>query len=96
MIEPNPEGGGDTNRVAAAELAAAGVQVLDTPGAFRLSHEKSLVVDDRVAFIMTHNLTRSSFAKNREFEAISEDKAVVEEVTKVFDADWERREPDLS
>ena len=96
MIEPNPEGGGDTNRVAAAELAAAGVQVRDTPSAFRLSHEKSLVVDDRVAFIMTHNLTRSSFAKNREFEAISEDKAVVEEVTQVFDADWERREPDLS
>ena len=96
MIEPNPEGGGDTNRVAAAELAAAGVQVRDTPSAFRLSHEKSLVVDDRVAFIMTHNLTRSSFAKNREFEAISEDKAVVEEVAKVFDADWERREPDLS
>ena len=31
MIEPNPEGGGDTNRVAAAELAAAGVQVRDTP-----------------------------------------------------------------
>ena len=72
------------------------MQVRDTPSAFRLSHEKSLVVDDRVAFIMTHNLTRSSFAKNREFEAISEDKAVVEEVTKVFDADWERREPDLS
>ena len=96
MIEPNPEGGGDTNRVAAAELAAAGVQVRDTPSAFRLSHEKSLVVDDRVAFIMTHNLTRSSFAKNREFEAISEDKAVVEEVAEVFDADWERREPDLS
>ncbi len=96
MIEPNPEGGGDTNRVAAQELAAAGVQVLDTPSAFRLSHEKSLVVDDRVAFIMTHNLTRSSFAKNREFEAISEEEAVVEEVAQVFDADWDRREPDLS
>lgn len=96
MIEPNPEGGGDTNRVAAEELAAAGVQVRDTPSAFRLSHEKSLVVDDRVAYIMTHNLTRSSFTKNREFEVISEDKAVVEEVVQVFDADWDRREPDLS
>lgn len=95
LIEPNPEGSDDSNRAAAAELAAAGVHVRDTPSAFRLSHEKSLVVDDRLAFIMTHNLTRSSFGKNREFEAISDDPAVVAEVAQVFDADWERREPDL-
>ncbi len=96
LIEEAPFGGGETNALAALELAAAGVQVRARPPAFVYSHEKSLVVDDRRAYIMTHNLTNSSFNRNREYMAIVEDPAVVAEVAQVFDADWERMEPDLS
>jgi cardiolipin synthase len=96
LIEEEPFGGGDTNALAVQELAAVGVQVRARPDVFVYSHEKSLVVDDRRAYIMTHNLTNSSFNRNREYMAIVEDPAVVAEVAQVFDADWERVEPDLS
>ena len=96
MIEPEPEGGGDSNRLAFEELRSAGIDVRNTPGAFRLSHEKSLVVDDQRAYIMTHNLTYSSFNKNREYRVEVDDLALVTEVAQVFDDDWSRRQPDLS
>ncbi len=96
IMEQEPFGGADSNALAGQALAAAGVQVRDRPGAFVYSHEKSLVVDDRRAYIMTHNLTNSSFNRNREYMAIVEDPAVVQEVAQVFDADWERVDPDLA
>lgn len=96
LIEEQPYGGGETNALAAQALRDAGVDVRARPGVFVYSHEKSLVVDDRRAYIMTHNLTNSSFNRNREYLAIVEDPAVVAEVTQVFDADWERVAPDLS
>ncbi|MCB0253782.1 MAG: hypothetical protein KDI55_08640 [Anaerolineae bacterium] len=96
MIEPEPQGGGESNRAAFEELRSAGIDVRNTPSAFRFSHEKSLVVDDRRAHIMTHNLTYSSFNKNREYEVIVDDPALVAEVARVFDDDWSRRAPDLT
>lgn len=96
LIEEAPFGGGETNALAAQALRTAGVDVRGRPGAFVYSHEKSLVVDDRRAFIMTHNLTRSSFERNREYAVIVDDPTVVAEVAQVFDADWARVEPDLS
>lgn len=96
ILEEEPFGGGDSNLLAKQALEAAGVQVRARPGAFVYSHEKSLVVDDRRAYIMTHNLTNSSFNRNREYMAIVEDPDVVAEVARVFDADWERVEPDLA
>ena len=96
IIEEQPFGGGETNALASQELTAGGVQVRARPDSFVYSHEKSLVVDDRRAYIMTHNLTNSSFNRNREYMAIVEDPAVVAEVTQVFDADWERVGPDLA
>ena len=95
MIEPEPEGGGESNSAAFEELRSAGINVRNTPSTFRFSHEKSLVVDDRRAHIMTHNLTYSSFNKNREYEVIVDDPALVAEVAQVFDDDWSRRAPDL-
>ncbi|MEZ4767119.1 MAG: phospholipase D-like domain-containing protein [Caldilineales bacterium] len=96
MIEPEPQGGGESNRAAFEELRSAGIDVRNTPSAFRFSHEKSLVVDDRRAHIMTHNLTFSSFNRNREYEVIVDDPALVAEVAQVFDDDWSRRVADLA
>lgn len=96
QIEEAPFGGGESNRLAAEELQAAGVQLRNAPAAFVYSHEKSLVVDDRRAFVMTFNLTNSSFGRNREYGVILDDPALVEEVAAVFDADWESLEPDLA
>lgn len=96
LLEPEPFGGGDSNRLAAEKLRSSGVEVRNAPAAFRFSHEKSLVIDERRAWVMTFNLTPSSFHQNREYGAIVDDPELVEEIIQVFEADWERRQPELS
>ncbi|HIC93922.1 MAG TPA: DNA-binding protein, partial [Anaerolineae bacterium] len=95
MLEEDPYGYGD-NEAVFADLQAAGVQVKWANPAFRLTHEKSIVVDGRMALIMTLNQTHSAFTRNREFGVITSDPADVAEIVAVFEADWERRAPVLS
>jgi len=95
MLEEDPYGYGD-NEAVFADLQAAGVQVKWANPTFRLTHEKSIVVDGRMALIMTLNQTHSAFTRNREFGVITSDPADVAEIVAVFEADWERRAPVLS
>ncbi len=95
LIEPEPFGGGESNRRAARELQQSGVEVRFTSRAFRYTHQKSLIVDDRAGVIMTMNLTYSSFTRNREYGVITYNPAHIAEMRTVFKADWERVPPDL-
>ncbi len=68
------------------QLTAGGVSAVKSTTKFSITHEKAFVVDNQKAFVMTMNLTNN--AQNmRDFGVISEDPAVVAEITKVFDAD---------
>ena len=96
LVEPDPFGGGPASRDDVAKLRAAGVQVRDGNPTFRYTHQKSVVIDDAVALIMTLNLTPSSFTKNREHGVIDTDPARVAEIARVFDADWARRDVAVS
>ena len=58
--------------------------------AFRLTHEKSLMLDRSSAYIMTMNLTHSSFTSNREFGMLDTDPADVAADEAIFEADWNR------
>lgn len=90
IIEQNPTGDGAENRKTFDRLQAGGVSVRWAPAArYRLTHEKSLVVDDRRALIGTFNFTASSFRSNREYGLLLTDPALVEEIAAVFDRDWE-------
>lgn len=95
MLERNPYGSMD-NEAVFADLQAAGVQVKWGNPTFRLTHEKSIVVDRRVALIMTLNQTRSAFTSNREYGIIDTNPDHVAEIVEFFNADWERRAPVLS
>ena len=95
LIEGEPYGGGKSNRRAATLLRRAGVAVRFTSRAFRYTHEKSLIVDDRVGVIMTMNFTHSSFTRNREYGVITYDPLKVQEMRTVFDADWDHVAPNL-
>ncbi len=89
LLEENPVGGGEYNRLASQRLAAAGVRVRWTSPAFRFTHAKVIIVDAARAAIMTLNLTASSFRSNREFALIVEDPAVVNSLHVLFQSDWE-------
>ncbi len=89
MIEQNPFGGGSSPKLAFDKLKAAGINVKYSNPVFRFTHEKSFIIDDSV-FILTANMTKSAFARNREFGVIHTDKADVAECVAAYNADWNR------
>ncbi|MGC8876938.1 phospholipase D-like domain-containing protein [Thermus sp.] len=96
LLEREPSGGRVDLQVFQA-LKERGVEVrLTTPFRFVFVHEKSLVVDRRLAWVGTMNLTGSSFGANREYALILDDPKQVAEVARVFAADWAGERLDLS
>jgi phosphatidylserine/phosphatidylglycerophosphate/cardiolipin synthase-like enzyme len=78
------------------KLREAGLNVQFTKAfKFVYTHEKSLVLDDRLALVSTANLTGSSYASNREYQVALDDPQDVREVARVFDADWAGEDVDL-
>jgi len=76
------------NSKAYRELLAAGVDVMKSSTKFTLTHEKSIVVDDKRAFITAMNMaTESDAGKNRDFGVITQDASVIAEWNSVFAAD---------
>jgi phosphatidylserine/phosphatidylglycerophosphate/cardiolipin synthase-like enzyme len=90
MIEERPFGGGTAAQTAFNRLREAGINTKTTNPTFRLSHEKSFIIDD-VAVISTANMTRSSFSRNREFMVLIDNIIDVAELVTCFDADWNRQ-----
>jgi phosphatidylserine/phosphatidylglycerophosphate/cardiolipin synthase-like enzyme len=68
------------------QLADAGVKVTPSSPGFRITHEKSFVVDGSTAYIMSLNLT-SPFVVTRDYAVATKDNGVVSEFLAVFNAD---------
>jgi len=73
-------------------LAAHGVSVSWAPAYFALTHQKSILVDGRVAAIMTLNLTPVYYAGSRDFAVLDYRPADVSQVAQTFDADVRHRQ----
>ncbi len=89
MLEEKPFGGAGATKQMFDKLKQAGVDVKYTNPTFRFTHEKSFVIDD-LAVIMTANMTKAAFTRNRELLVITRDPADVAEVAAAFEADWQR------
>lgn len=94
MLEPHPFGGGSPLRTI-DELKAAGIKVQEASPAFPLTHEKGMIIDNKTAYIMTSNFTRSalggsSAVTNREYDIIDTNPQDVQAVTAIFNDDWTR------
>lgn len=76
------------NMDAYTALTGAGVGVVWSSSTFTYTHEKTIVIDDKVAWIMTMNMNNSSPIQNREYLAIDSDPVDVAEAKAVFDADY--------
>lgn len=77
-------------------LNSSGVSVEVSSPAFRLTHEKAIVIDRKMALIMTLNQAYSAYTKNREFGLIDYDTTDADEIASAFEADWNRTSPNLS
>jgi cardiolipin synthase A/B len=73
-------------------LAAHGVSVAWAPSYFALTHQKSLLIDRRVAAIMTLNLTPVYYASSRDFAVLDYRSADIAQVAQTFDADLHHRQ----
>ena len=91
LLEMNPFGGGSQTAQVATELKAAGVQVQWEPRTIRYLHQKTLVVDEAYALVMTANLTLSSFTQNREYIIRTARPEDVAEIIATFEGDWARQ-----
>jgi len=76
------------NEAAYNYLNSHGVQVKWTPSYFALTHQKTLIIDDKTADIMTLNFTPQYYSTSRDFSVTDNDPSDVSAIETTFNADW--------
>ncbi len=92
MLNPRRRSGVSENDQSRTMLLAAGIDVLDSNPAFDLTHEKSMVVDDKTAFVKSLNWESENLTETRDYAIITSDPHEVAEVIDCFEADWSRQD----
>ena len=88
MLNPARSSGSRANDEAESRLREAGVAVRWTSPRFAVTHEKSLIIDDRLALVATFNFCEKYFTATRDYGLLLEDPAAVAEMIAGFEADW--------
>jgi len=91
MLNPARRSGKSENAGTAKKLKAAKIEVSDSNPAFDVTHEKSMVVDDRIAFVQSLNWDIKNLEGTRDYAVVTDDRKEVAEVIDCFEADWKRR-----
>ncbi len=91
MLNPERRSGEEDNEATRKKLHAAGVEVKDSNPAVDLTHEKSMVVDEAVAFVKSLNWATKNLTETRDYAVVTDHHHEVDEVVACFDADWERK-----
>jgi len=91
ILNRAPHGSNEKNEFARAELLRAGVEVAHGNPGFSVTHEKSMVVDDAIAFVKSFNWATKNFRATRDYAVITSHKREVREIADCFDADWHRQ-----
>lgn len=89
MLNPARSGGDRANDETFGRFADAGIAVRWSNPKFYVTHEKSIVVDDRAALVATFNLCTKYFTLTRDYGVITHDPVHVAQIVEVFDADWQ-------
>lgn len=86
------------NEQAISFLQESGIQARKSSSDFTFTHQKTFLIDNREAVIMSFNLQPSYFSTSRDFGVITTDPAEVAEIGMVFTADWngQRASPNVS
>jgi phosphatidylserine/phosphatidylglycerophosphate/cardiolipin synthase-like enzyme len=92
MLNPKRRSGVSENDESRSKLEAAGIEVRDSNPAFDVTHEKSMVVDDKTAFVKSLNWQTKNLTSTRDYAIITRHAHEVEEIINGFEADWSRQE----
>src|SRR6476646_9764189 len=88
MLNPARRSGEKENDDSRKKLTDAGVEVIDSNPAFDLTHEKSMVVDDRTAFVKSLNWETKNLTETRDYAVVTNHPQEVQEIVQCFEADW--------
>jgi cardiolipin synthase A/B len=91
MLNPARRDGTSDNDVARKALQAVGVAVKDSSTEFAVTHQKSMVIDNRVGFIESLNWETRDLTETRDYAVETTKKSEVAEMVRCFDADWAER-----
>jgi phosphatidylserine/phosphatidylglycerophosphate/cardiolipin synthase-like enzyme len=90
MLNPSRFTGEHDNDEAFELFRNAKVPVKETNPKYPITHEKSMVVDGKQAFIMSLNWAPKYFGLTRDYGLVTNDPEEVAEVAGCFQADWDR------
>src|SRR5437763_13932402 len=71
MLHPARKSGEEENEQTRRQLEEAGIEVRDSNPEFTITHEKSMVVDEKVAFIKSLNWETKNFTETRDYAIIT-------------------------
>jgi len=91
MLNPARRSGEDDNEGTRQELARSGVDVIDSNPALALTHEKSMVIDNRTAFVKSLNWETKNLTRTRDYAVVTDHRHEVDEIVACFEADWHRQ-----
>jgi phosphatidylserine/phosphatidylglycerophosphate/cardiolipin synthase-like enzyme len=91
MLNPARRSGEKENNESRKLLTDSAIDVMDSNPAFDVTHEKSMVVDDKCAFIQSLNWETKNLTETRDYAVATMHAHEVGEVSECFDADWERQ-----
>ena len=88
MLNAARSGGDRANDETYERFTNAGIAVQWANPKFYVTHEKSIVVDEKAALVATFNLCEKYFTLTRDYGVITDDPHHVAQIVEVFNADW--------
>jgi phosphatidylserine/phosphatidylglycerophosphate/cardiolipin synthase-like enzyme len=92
MLNPQRSSGTRANDETYERFKGAGIKVQWSSPKFYVTHEKSIVVDEKAALVASFNLMSKYFSLTRDYGIITHDPQHVAQIVEVFNADWEHRD----
>jgi phosphatidylserine/phosphatidylglycerophosphate/cardiolipin synthase-like enzyme len=92
MLNPRRSSGTRANDETADALRGLGITVAWTSPRFAVTHEKSMIVDDRTALVATFNFVDKYFTRTRDYGVVVDDPRTVMQIADCFEADWRQAE----
>jgi cardiolipin synthase len=90
MLNAQRSGGDRANDDTFQAFQNAGIAVQWSNPKFYVTHEKSIVVDEKAALIATFNLCLKYFTLTRDYGIITHEPYRVKQIVEVFNADWDQ------
>jgi phosphatidylserine/phosphatidylglycerophosphate/cardiolipin synthase-like enzyme len=90
MLNPARRDGTSDNGETRVALEAAKIEVHDSNPEFALTHQKSMVIDEKTGFVESLNWEIRDLTETRDYAVTTEHGHEVKEMIACFDADWAR------